>query len=273
MSEFQFGDNWAEYVDNYFTEERIEQARKSLTDFYGIDDFEGKKFVDVGSGSGIFSYCAYQLGAEEIVSFDIDENVVETTRKVREHADNPSNWSVRQGNILDAEFVAELGQYDLVYSWGVLHHTGSMFDAIENTLSLVAPQGLFYLAVANEGSKAGISSERWAKIKRTYNKSPEVGKRLLEIWYICGFVANYAINGQNPIGKIRNYEERRGMAFYPDVKDWLGATPFALAEPDEVIEFVTEDRNFTLERLRTVKERENTSGTGCNEYLFRGEGE
>jgi 2-polyprenyl-6-hydroxyphenyl methylase/3-demethylubiquinone-9 3-methyltransferase len=143
-----------------------------------------------------------------------------------------------------------------------------MFDAIENTLSLVAPQGVFYLAVANEGSKAGISSGNWAKIKRTYNKSPRIGKRLLEIWYICGFILNYAVKGQNPISKIRNYEERRGMAFYPDVKDWLGATPFEFAEPEEVIEFVTEDGDFTLKRLRTVEERENTSGTGCNEYLF-----
>jgi 2-polyprenyl-6-hydroxyphenyl methylase/3-demethylubiquinone-9 3-methyltransferase len=268
MPQFRFGDNWSEFIDEYFTEDRVAESRESLTEFYGISDFDGKSFLDIGSGSGIFSYAAYQLGADEIVSFDIDPEVVETTKKVRGYADNPNHWEVKQGNILDEDFVTSLSEFDLIYSWGVLHHTGGMFDAIENSLEIVAPNGLYYLAVANDGAKAGLSSETWEKIKRIYNKSPDIGKRLLELWYICGFIANYAVNGENPIRKMRNYQVRRGMAFYPDVKDWLGATPFEFAPPDEVINLVTDVRAFALKKLRTAEERENTSGTGCNEYLF-----
>lgn len=269
MTKFRFGDNWAEYIENYFSEDRVGQARQSLTEFYGVADFEGKTFVDIGCGSGIFSYAAYQLDAVEILSFDIDDDVIDTTERVRDYAGNPPNWTVKQGDILDAEFVSNLSEFDLVYSWGVLHHTGSMEEAIKNALNLVAPEGLFYLAVANDGSKAGISSETWAKIKQLYNRSPSVGKRLLELWYISGFILNYAVKWENPITKIRHYEERRGMAFYPDVKDWLGAIPFEFAPPEEVIDLVTDEREFSVERLRTTSERANTSGTGCNEYLFR----
>jgi 2-polyprenyl-6-hydroxyphenyl methylase/3-demethylubiquinone-9 3-methyltransferase len=269
MAEFRFGDNWGTFVEEYFTEDRVNEAKKSLSSFYGISDFDGKSFVDIGCGSGLFSYAAYELGADEIVSFDIDSEVVKATEQVRDFADSPTHWTVKQGNILDEEFVDELGEFDLAYSWGVLHHTGSMFEAIKNSLDLVAPGGHYYLAVANEGSKAGLSSETWEKIKHAYNQSPGIGKRILELWYICGFVVCYTINGENPVEKIRNYDERRGMAFYPDVKDWLGAVPFEYAPPEEIISFVTGGRNFTLERVRTAIERENTSGTGCNEYLFR----
>lgn len=268
MAEFRFHDNWREFVEKYFSEERVTEAKHSLTEFYGVDDFRRRSFLDIGCGSGLFSFAAYELGAEEIISFDVNPGVAEATREVRAHAGNPDRWTVKTGDILDEAFVEELGAFDLVYSWGVLHHTGAMFDAIENSLDCVAPGGRYYLAVANDGSKAGLSSAKWATVKRVYNSSPTPIKRLLEAGYIGGFIAHCVVNGENPVRKIREFRKRRGMAFYPDVKDWLGATPFEFARPNEVIHMVTEGTDFHLKRLRRAPDRVDTSGTGCNEFLF-----
>lgn len=269
MARFSFGHNWSAFVANHLTDERLARAEDSLTDFFGFSDFSGLTFVDVGCGSGIFSYAAHNLGADEVVSFDVDTDVVAAAERVRSHAGEPRNWTVSRGDVLDDAFVSGLGTFDLVYSWGVLHNTGDMYGAIENTIQLVAPNGRFYLAVPNDGSKAGLSAETWVKIMHVYNRAPDIGKRLIEAWYVLGFLVTNALRGENPIEKIRNYEERRGMAFYPDVRDWLGAIPYEYAGEEAVIEFVTERSDLSLERLRTAEERENTSGTGCNEFLFR----
>ena len=33
-------------------------------------------------------------------------------------------WTIETGDILNADYLAALGQFDAVYAWGVLHHTG-----------------------------------------------------------------------------------------------------------------------------------------------------
>lgn len=129
-NKFSFGRNWQDFVKNYLNEHRIEIAIKSLTDFLGFNDLRGKSFLDIGCGSGLFSYCAYILGATYIISFDVDIYSVECCKLLHQKAGNPSNWQIYHGSILDNKFLSKLQKADIVYSWGVLHHTGSMWEAI-----------------------------------------------------------------------------------------------------------------------------------------------
>ena len=124
---FAFGANWQSFV-KLVDETRIEGARRSLTETLGITDLSGRTFLDVGCGSGLFSLAAYQLGAR-VRSFDFDPDSVAAAGELRRQHAPDSDWSIEQGSILDTQYVAGLGRFDVVYSWGVLHHTGNLLAA------------------------------------------------------------------------------------------------------------------------------------------------
>src|SRR5438067_12600662 len=143
---FEFGKNWARFLGS-LDDNRIAQAEASLRTMLETSDLEGKSFLDIGSGSGLFSLAARRLGAR-VHSFDFDVASVLCTRGMRDlrSPDDP-DWKVEQGSILDPDYVSALGTFDIVYSWGVLHHTGAMHRALQVAASLVAPEGLFAFAL------------------------------------------------------------------------------------------------------------------------------
>ncbi|MGD0781386.1 MAG: class I SAM-dependent methyltransferase, partial [Candidatus Aminicenantales bacterium] len=143
---YGFGKNWDEYVRRYFSDERVEIAKKHLLEFLGLASLEGKSFLDIGCGSGIHSLAALRAGADRIDSFDYDPDAVAASLRLREYAGTPSRWTVRQGSILDEEFLSRLDPADIVYSWGVLHHTGELWKAMDNSARLVKEGGVFYAA-------------------------------------------------------------------------------------------------------------------------------
>ena len=126
---FQFGANWWRFL-GALNEERIATAEQSLKHMLGRTSLEGLKFVDVGCGSGLFSLAARRLGAE-VVSFDFDPQSVRCAEVLRsKFFAHDEKWTVREGSVLDAAFIDGLGRFDIVYSWGVLHHTGAMWDGV-----------------------------------------------------------------------------------------------------------------------------------------------
>ncbi|MHC4775005.1 MAG: class I SAM-dependent methyltransferase, partial [Planctomycetota bacterium] len=160
---FAFGKNWQRFLD-LFSEERVQTAAESIRDFTGLPDLKGKSFVDIGCGSGLFSYAAHRLGADRLVSFDVDEFSVRCCRHLHERAGAPASWIVRSGSILDEQLVAELGTFDVVYSWGVLHHTGRMWDALRHAGGMVNRSGYFYITIYN--NRRGLRGSRsWLRIK------------------------------------------------------------------------------------------------------------
>ena len=149
---FNFGSNWQSFINKHLNSDRIEEAKKSLSDFCGKGALKEKAFLDIGCGSGLFSLAALQLGSKKIVSFDVDEESVKCCRELRKRENDPKEWEIETGSILDMNFVNSLGTFDIVYSWGVLHHTGSMWEAMKNTMSLVKPGGLLYVAIYNKST-------------------------------------------------------------------------------------------------------------------------
>src|SRR6202163_2648230 len=174
---FEFGKNWARFL-SVLTESQIQSAVQSLETMLGGTDLTGRTFVDVGSGSGLFSLAARRLGAR-VHSFDYDPHSVACTQELRRryYPDDPQ-WRVEEGSALDAEYMASLGKFDIVYSWGVLHHTGAMWEALENVCLNVAPEGQLFIAIYNDQGK---TSQRWRTVKRTYNRLPR-GLRFLLLW-------------------------------------------------------------------------------------------
>lgn len=173
---FEFGNNWKKYAIN-IDERRIISAETSLTDMLGIETIQGKPFLDAGCGSGLFSLAAVRLGARKVHSFDFDENSVNTTKSVKEtFAPDANNWIIERGDILDKDYLQRTGKHDIVYSWGVLHHTGDMWKAIENAASNVAENGILFISIYND---QGMASNAWRLIKKAYNALPGIAKGLV----------------------------------------------------------------------------------------------
>lgn len=261
---FAFGENWRAFLAA-LSEQRIEQAANSLKEKLGVDSLSGRRFVDLGCGSGLFSLAAHRLGAE-VVSIDYDHDCVGCTEELRSRfASDSDDWQVQQGSVLDASFMKSLGEADVVYSWGVLHHTGSMEEAIANASERTKAGGLFFIAIYND---QGGASRRWLAIKKTYNRLPAW---LRPVWvvmvagvYECKFALARLARLKNPLpfADWRAKKDDRGMSAWHDWVDWIGGLPFEVATPEQII-LPLRKRGFVLENLKTVG-----SGWGCNEFVF-----
>ena len=259
---FAFGRNWQRYVANYLDPERERIAAASLEALVG--ELTDKTFLDIGCGSGLFSLCAHRAGASRVISVDVDADAVAATRALYARAGSPQNWQVLQRSVLDPALAQDLPTADVVYSWGVLHHTGDMYTAIRNAAALVKPGGHFAMAIYNRVTGRWLSSQRWWQIKRTYNYAPRHRQRLMEWVFASYWFLGRLRHRQNPMRVAQEYRESRGMALWTDLVDWLGGYPYEFATVAEIVDFCTDSCGLVCSRVIP----EPGSGTGNNQFVF-----
>lgn len=255
---FSFGRNWASFLRT-IDPPRIAVAVQSLQQLLQVDDLQGRTFLDVGCGSGLFSLAARRLGAR-VHSFDFDPASVACALELRSRFDaEPGQWTVETGSALDEAYLARLGKFDVVYSWGVLHHTGAMWRALELVSERVAPGGLLAIALYND---QGWRSRAWLRVKQCYC-SGWLGRQIVLAifipWFFVRTVLVSLVRGHN---EFRAYRRHRGMSIVHDWTDWLGGLPFEVVAFEDVQTFY-ESRGFQL----TASKR--THRLGCHEFCFR----
>jgi 2-polyprenyl-6-hydroxyphenyl methylase/3-demethylubiquinone-9 3-methyltransferase len=261
---FSFGKNWNLFLKN-LNDEKINIAKDSLIKFTKLKNFKEKTFIDFGCGSGLFSLCAVLLGAKKVISVDIDDNSLNCAKYLRKkYGISKKVWEIKKGSALDEKFIKGLGKFDIVYSWGVLHHTGEMWSALKNITFLVKKSGLLYIAIYNNFKGFPFYSSTWIKIKNFYSSSNIFIRKIIEIPYIFLIFFGLLFNGINPISYMKNYSKNslRGMSFYRDIVDWLGGYPYEYASVEEIKKFY-EKLNFKLINLNK------TNREGCNEFLLK----
>jgi len=225
--------------------DNILEATKSLSDLLGTTELYGKTFLDIGCGSGLFSLAACSLGAK-VHSFDSDPLCIKCTRKLKAKHLPHGNWVIERGSILNKKFLKSLGQFDIVYSWGVLHHTGDMWQALENTISL---GDKLVIAVYNDWNTAF-----WYRIKKLYCSGWK--------FFICGvFIPYYFFKNCLKVILKKDIKRNRGMSVYYDWLDWLGGYPYQTAKVEEIFDFFS-DKGFELRKIKTVKK------IGSNQFVF-----
>jgi 2-polyprenyl-3-methyl-5-hydroxy-6-metoxy-1,4-benzoquinol methylase len=260
---FEFGENWRRFL-SVVNDDRVSEARLSLQNWLSLQTLEGLTVLDIGCGSGLFSLAAAQLGAERVHSIDFDPSSVACAGELkRRFLPGAEQWSIEEGSALDADYIRSLGQFDIVYSWGVLHHTGDMHRALENAAIPVAPGGRLVVSIYND---QGRNSRIWRRIKKGYLAVPKwlrtayvvlvmAPRELRQLWASKFHPGSY-------LRSWTDYHKQRGMSRWHDLVDWVGGYPFEVAKPEEIFDFYSE-RGFVLKRLKTC-----AGGLGCNEYLF-----
>ena len=264
-SRFEFGKNWKQFLQ-LMDDDRLKLAEESLLRLLEADTLENKRFLDIGSGSGLYSLAARRLGAK-VHSFDYDPHSVSCTNELKKRFfPEDNNWIIESGNALDKDYIKSLGEFDIVYSWGVLHHTGDMWSAINNSALCVKNGGKFYLSIYND---QGGKSKRWLTIKKLYNAFPNGLKWIIWMPMLIKLWWRNTLRDLIKEGKLfstwRNYAqvEARGMSAFTDVIDWVGGLPFEVAKPEEIFDFFAQ-RDFELKKLKTCG-----GGIGCNEFVFK----
>jgi 2-polyprenyl-6-hydroxyphenyl methylase/3-demethylubiquinone-9 3-methyltransferase len=261
---FEFGRNWSRFLTSVDVE-RITRAENSLKEMLEVEDLNGKSFLDIGSGSGLYSLAARRLGAR-VHSFDFDPQSVACTAELkRRYYHGDPNWTIEEGSALDADYLKSLGEFDVVYSWGVLHHTGQMWRALDNAWLPVATDGKLFIAIYND---MGSQSSRWKQLKRTYNNLPRVLRLPFTLVVVAPSEIKSAIRAIVTL-RVREYIQswtrprpERGMSRWRDIVDWVGGYPYEVAKPEEIFDFYRA-RGFALARMQC-----GGVGLGCNQFVF-----
>lgn len=140
--------NSAGYVDQSAERYRLEPLILPFADFSSA---KGKRVLEIGVGLGADHQCFAEAGAD-LYGIDLTERAVEHTRRRLELFGLTS--SLKVGDAEELEFPDK--GFDLVYSWGVLHHSPDTPKAIAEVYRVLKPGGVAKVMIYHTWSMIGL---------------------------------------------------------------------------------------------------------------------
>jgi ubiquinone/menaquinone biosynthesis C-methylase UbiE len=126
------------------------QLEPYIRDFIEPDRWAGKKTLEIGVGLGADHQLLAEAGAI-LSGVDLTERAVEHARE-RFKIFNLTS-SLQQGDAENLPFPD--ASFDLVYSWGVIHHTPDTPKAASEIMRVLRPGGTFKVMIYNKWSLVG----------------------------------------------------------------------------------------------------------------------
>jgi len=257
---FPFGENWRSFLTT-MNADRIAEAEHGLKRLFPNVELTHRRFLDIGCGSGLSMLAAHRLGAT-VHGIDLDPDSVAATKTLLDKYASANDWSVAEKSVFELSPERD-GRYDIVYSWGVLHHTGSMWMALERAIAIVAPHGRLAVALYRRTPLCRL----WRLEKRFYARAPASVQATVRTLYKGCYLAALIATGCSPRRYLANYKSARGMDWSHDVHDWLGGYPYESTEPTAVVAFL-ERHGLSIERMFAHSAIANgLFGTHCDEYV------
>ena len=140
--------------------------------------FAGKQVLDAGCGNGRWIEGFLRLGSE-VTAIDVSEAALRHVRRV--YGDR---IRVLRGSILEADSLLAGQEFDLVFSWGVLHHTENAADAMKTLARLVKQDGFLYLYLYGKESVSARGSLQLGAKRFALSLLPlSARRRLIEHMY------------------------------------------------------------------------------------------
>lgn len=179
--------------------------------------FHGKKILDAGCGNGRWSYGFAQLGAD-VTAVDVNSSALDATKEALQGFSSTKTFV--HSSLEDLELPHKA--YDLVFSWGVLHHCKSFNKSLDQVLKRVKEGGVIYLYLYGRESLAFNDDLELFKKRIAYNSLPtwdEKKKFLLEIAggdqnkvHIVHDVYAPLINRRLEFGEVRDILQLQGFS-------------------------------------------------------------
>lgn len=226
------------------------------------NELRGSTFLDIGCGSGLSALAACRLGAASVDAIDLDPASVAATNALLAKFAPEFHGSARQASVFELD-PERTGTYDIVHSWGVLHHTGDLWTAFERTCAMVGQRGRLAIALYRRTPLCPL----WALEKRHYAQAGPAAQAIVRAIYKGIYRSGLIATGRNPARYIAGYRSARGMDWHHDVHDWLGGHPYQSTDPAAVTAFLAQ-RGFAVEHIFAhAPVALGIFGSHCDEYV------
>ncbi|MDC0120687.1 class I SAM-dependent methyltransferase [Amylibacter sp.] len=141
-----FGFEWNIHKNTQMDDKHSNESQKHFeVRFEGhLDKFKDAKVLDVGVGVGRYAQIASKLGAK-VVGIDLSSSVDVAKKNLSE-----SDVEIVQADTFNLPFAKQ--SFDIIYSFGVLHHTPNPRLAFSKLVSLLKPGGTLCITVYEKGS-------------------------------------------------------------------------------------------------------------------------